>query len=138
MITHAEGHGGTINADFQCSRVLTMSRIGFGNPITVHNSCKDFLPLSFWVCVGMPAAGALHGVRFAHLDARRFGYGTRVRGELSSPARDSSKRVRVFMAAMLREGGFECCIDLWAYAIKNDLPRIEHRHTIATYCVEVK
>jgi hypothetical protein len=125
MIVFSEGRGGTMNADLQCSRVHTLSRVGIGNVVTVHNSCKDAIPLQFWVCICLPAAGTLHGIRFAHLDARHFGYGTRVRGELSYPARLSSKRIRVFMAEILKEGGFECTAALWAYAERKDLPRVE-------------
>ena len=125
MIVFSEGHGGTLTADMQCSRVHNLSRVGIGNVVTVHNSCKDGIPLQFWVCICLPACGALHGIRFVHLDARHFGYGTRVRGELSYPARVSSKRIRVFMAEMLKEGGFECAAGLWAYAERKDLPRVE-------------
>lgn len=125
MIIFAEGHGGTLNADLQCSRVHNLSRVGIGNVVTVHNSCKDAIPLQFWVCICLPEARPLHGIRFVHLDARHFGYGTRVRGELSYPARVSSKRIRVFMAEMLKEGGFECAAHLWEYAVRKDLPRVE-------------
>lgn len=125
MIVFSEGHGGTLNAEMQCSRVHNLSRVGIGNVVTVHNSCKDAIPLENWVCICLPACGALHGVRFVHLDARHFGYGTRVRGELSYPARASSKRIRVFMAQMLKEGGFEDAASLWAYAERKDCPRVE-------------
>lgn len=103
-------NGGSINADLQCSVAHSNGWVG-NEPIVVMNSCKDYRPSAFWVCVCLP------GLRYFHVDARHFGFPTRVR---------TNKDVREHMAFMLGSGGFANTAALWEFARQHDLPRILH------------
>jgi hypothetical protein len=106
--------GGTINDDFQSGVERSSGLVG-RDPIVVTNSCKDFLPSEFWVCVCLP------GLRFFHVDARWFGLHCTLR--TTGDQRRWTKELRDLMARQLGAGGFADANALWQYAIAKDLPR---------------
>lgn len=99
--------GGTINADFQCGAARSSGRVG-EDPILVFNSCKDFHPSDYWVCVCLP------GLRYFHVDVRHFDAPTNLR---------TPKDLREHMAFRLGHSGFADANALWEYAKKHDFPR---------------
>lgn len=130
MKTHAQGFGGTINADLQCSVVYTASSFSLYKPFAVHNCCKDGWPSEYWVCVRLftpfavtkdASEPAAH--HFVYLDARHFGLHTNVVGELSRNRRDSTRVLRDFMVHQLRSGAWSV-EKLLAYASERSLPQI--------------
>jgi hypothetical protein len=99
--------GGTINADFQCGEARSVGRVG-KDPIRVFNSCKDFRPSEYWVCV------CLRGLRYFHVDVRHFDSPTNLR---------TPKDLREHMAFRLGHSGFADANALWKYAREHDWPR---------------
>lgn len=145
MRTHPTGHGGTIDADFQCSFAYTPSCFAPGKIFAIHNACKDGRPSEFWVCVRLfrpglvtPEATYPPTFLFVYLDARHFGLHTGVLGELSRNERHSTRVLRDFMVTQLRAGDWSAD-KLAEYALQRDLPRIErYRSTIHGWVKGVK
>ena len=106
--------GGTINADFQCGTLSTTVLIG-GSVAVVLNSCKDFLPSPYWVCICFP------GLRYVHVDVREFGL---------SAIRRTSKSLRVHMAEALK-ARFASVDEIWKWARAKDFPRADRSGSAA-------
>lgn len=103
-------NGGSLNADFQCGVARSTGRVG-KEPIIVMNTCKDFRPSQYSVCVCLP------GLRYFHVDVRHFGM----------PSRSlTPKDLREHMAFTLGHSGFSDAAALWEYARQHDWPRILH------------